>query len=86
MAGVLLGFASCKKDDPKPSIPCNCGLILSDDVTDYSVIIRNDCSGNEKKFYLSQGDWMNAHPGNNFCITNVSSWTPTNTNNEQINE
>jgi hypothetical protein len=75
MKKVILGFvmilsmASCKKDEP-----CNCGLVLSDNVSDYSVVIRNNCSGNEKKFVLQSGDWMNAHVGSDYCITNVSSW------------
>jgi len=68
---------SCKKDEITPNKKnevCNCGLILSDNVMDYSVVIRNSCSGNEQTFYLQQGDWMNAHPGDNYCITNVSNW------------
>lgn len=71
MICMLIGMISCKK---KQQEPCNCGLIVSDDVTNYSVDIRNDCSNNVKTFYLTQGDWMNAHPGNNYCITNVTSW------------
>jgi hypothetical protein len=67
---ALLALISCKKKDK----PCNCGLIVSDDPKDYSVVIRNECSNNEKKFYLSQGDWMNAHPGDNYCITNSGKW------------
>ena len=63
-------FTSCSKEDET----CNCGLITSDDVTDYSVTIRNECSNNSKKFFLTEGDWMNAHPGDNYCITNVVSW------------
>jgi len=68
---------SCKKDEIKPNKPqenCNCGLVVSDNVQDYSVVIRNSCSGNEKRFYLQQGDWMNAHPGSDYCITNVKNW------------
>jgi hypothetical protein len=72
---VTAGFTySCKKEEPTPNKPCNCGLVQSDDVTDYSVVIENDCSGNNKKFYLQEGDWMNAHPGTNYCINNVTSW------------
>ncbi len=62
-------LASCKKDEI-----CNCGEVVSDDVNDYSVNIKNDCSGNTKKFYLSQDDWFNAHVGSNYCITNTTSW------------
>lgn len=66
---ALLG--SCKKKDEGP---CNCGVIQSDNIQNYSVVIKNECTGNNKTFYLSQGDWMNAHPGNNYCITNSSKW------------
>ena len=62
---------NCSKDE---DVDCNCGLIVSDNVSDYSVVIRSNCSGNEKSFTLSQGDWMNAHPGADFCITNSSGW------------
>jgi hypothetical protein len=69
MAVALLAM-SCEKE----VTPCNCGVIQSDNITDYSVVIKNDCSGNNKTFYLSEGDWMNAHPGNDYCITNTTSW------------
>lgn len=69
MAVALLAM-SCEKE----VTPCNCGVIQSDNITDYSVVIKNDCSNNNKTFYLSEGDWMNAHPGNDYCITNTTSW------------
>ena len=65
---TLLIISSCKKEQ------CNCGLILDDNVTDYSILIRNDCTSNERWFILSRGDWMNAHPGKRWCITNIDSW------------
>jgi hypothetical protein len=65
-----IALVSCKKEDEV----CNCGTVMSDDVATYTVVIKNDCSGNQKEFILSSGDWMNAHPGENFCITNVDSW------------
>jgi len=68
---IILSIASCKKEDVKQ---CNCGLVVSDDVTNYSVVIRNNCSNNQKTFTLQPGDWMNAYVGSNYCITNVSSW------------
>lgn len=71
---VVLSTYGCNKDNPKPAKVCNCGLVESDDVTDYSVVIKNSCSGNNKKFWLQQGDWMNAYVGSNYCITNVTSW------------
>ena len=67
---IILSIASCKKD----VIVCNCGLIVSDDATDYSVVIRNSCSGNERTFYLAPGDWLNAFVGQDYCITNETSW------------
>lgn len=71
IVGTIIG---CQKEEIKPNEVCNCGLVLSDNVQDYSVVIRNSCSGNEKKFYLTEGDWMNAHPGSDYCITNVKNW------------
>jgi len=68
---ALLFLASCSKED---SQPCNCGKILSDDPNDYSVVIRNECSGNEKKFVLTPGDWMTAYVGTDICISNQSKW------------
>ena len=53
---------------------CNCGRILSDNVDDYSIVIRSDCSGNEKRFTLTQGDWVNAFVGSDYCITNSNGW------------
>lgn len=64
-------IVSCKKEEDKP---CNCGLIQSDNVQNYTVVIQNECSGNNKEFTLQQGDWMNAHVGSNYCITNASKW------------
>lgn len=76
--GLVAATVSCKKENVTPNnVPkkvCNCGLIVSDDVSDYSVTIRNSCSGNLKKFYLYQGDWIHAHPGDDYCISNITSW------------
>lgn len=68
---IVLSMVSCKKDEVKV---CNCGLIVNDNVTNYSVVIRNSCSGNEKTFYLQPGDWITAYVGSNYCITNVTNW------------
>lgn len=62
---------SCKKEDVKP---CNCGTIMSDNASDYSVNIQNDCSGNLKNWVLSPDDWMTAYVGTHYCITNTTSW------------
>ena len=68
-------FTSCEKED---YMDCNCGLVTDDGIdSGYWVEIRNDCSGNIKRFYLTQGDWFNAHVGSDYCITNVESWKTT---------
>jgi hypothetical protein len=64
-------LSSCTKEEVKK---CNCGLILSDDASDYSVNIKNDCSGNVKKWTLYPSDWYNAYVGSRYCITNTTSW------------
>ncbi len=69
-ARLLLSTLGCSNDDEE----CNCGRVLSDRVSDYSVVIRNSCSGNEQRFYLQPGDWMNAYVGSDYCITNTTSW------------
>jgi hypothetical protein len=71
---AVLCLTACKKEDNIFLPDCNCGLVVSDRVQDYSVVIRSDCSGNEQRFYLAQGDWMNAHPGRQYCITNSTGW------------
>ena len=70
IATILILINSCKKSDDT----CNCGLITDDDVNDYSVTIRNSCTSNTKKFYLTRGDWVNAFVGSNYCITNSGKW------------
>lgn len=71
IAGVIV---SCQKEEIKPNKVCNCGVIMSDNVSDYSVTIKNNCSGNYKKFTLYQADWMNAYVGSDYCISNVTNW------------
>jgi hypothetical protein len=73
---ILIGFSvfSCKKEESKPSVPCNCGKIMSDNVANYSVDIKNDCTGNIKNFVLYEADWMTAYVGSNYCITNETKW------------
>jgi hypothetical protein len=68
---VMTASQSCKKDEP-----CNCGTIANDgiDGTCYWLEIRNDCSGNKKKFCFDQDVWMNNQVGDNFCVTNQGEW------------
>lgn len=71
IAVLFTVLTSCKKDDVTP---CNCGTIMSDNASDYSVDIKNDCSGNFKTWVLTPDDWMNAYVGSHYCITNTTSW------------
>ena len=66
---ALLFLSSCAKEQP-----CNCGRILSDNAVTYSITVRNECSGHEKTFALSQGDWMNAYVGDDICLSNEKAW------------
>jgi hypothetical protein len=70
-AVAMLAFTACEKENT-----CNCGMVTDDGINGscYWVEIRNQCSGNVKRFCLSQGDWMNAHPGTTYCITNTTGW------------
>jgi len=68
---LILTLTSCKKE---ALMNCNCGLVVSDNVQNYSVVIRNNCSDNEKEFILQPGDWMSAYVGEDYCINNVTSW------------
>lgn len=63
-----------QKENTTSQSNCNCGMIIDDNVSDYSVTISNQCSGNTKKFYLNRGDWVNAFVGSDYCITNSGQW------------
>lgn len=79
VAGLL---TSCTPEEVTPTppagpdCPSTCGLITDDGIEGecYWIDIRNECSDNIKRFCLAYGDWLNAHPGENFCITNTEPW------------
>ena len=68
---IALAFLGCTKDKP-----CNCGIIANDGITNgcYWLEIRNDCSGNKKKFCFDQDIWMSNYVGDPFCVTNQPAW------------
>ena len=71
---ILIGLSvmySCEKDKD-----CNCGVIANDGIDGdcYWLEIRNDCTGNKKKFCFDQDIWMNNQVGENFCVTGESKW------------
>lgn len=57
---------------------CSCGIITNDGIDSmtncYWLEIKNDCSGNYKRFCFSYDVWFNNYVGDHFCVTNVSSW------------
>jgi len=72
---LAVALTSCNKDET-----CNCGTIANDGI-DYNngnycywLEIRNSCSGNKKTFCFDQDVWMEANPGEIFCVYNVESW------------
>ena len=76
MAVIAMVLLSCKKEEEQK--PCNCGTIANDGIDSatncYWLEIRNECSGNKKKFCFDQDIWMNNYVGDRFCVSNVTSW------------
>ena len=76
-------LTACEKEEPEPEQPqtnqqCNCGTIANDGIDSatncYWLEIRNECSGNKKKFCFDEDIWMNNYVGDRFCVSNVTSW------------
>jgi hypothetical protein len=68
---TITAFASCSKNATKD---CKCGIITDDaieNVDDFTLTIKNDCSGNSKKFYVTLNTWMDGVVGNKFCMTEI---------------
>jgi len=65
-------MTGCVKEEEE----CNCGVITNDGIDNgcYWLEIRNDCSGNKKKFCFDQDVWLDSHVGELFCVTNEVSW------------
>jgi len=78
MMCLTMFITSCEKEEiEKEEIkPCNCGTIANDGIDNgcYWLEIRNDCSGNKKKFCFDQDVWMNAYVGTNLCVANEPQW------------
>lgn len=74
---ILVGIISCSKvENPTPAPApkqCNCGVIANDGIdnnpTCYWLEVRNECSGNKKKFCFDQDIWLNSAVGTRICIT-----------------
>lgn len=65
-------MVGCVKEEEE----CNCGVIANDGIDNgcYWLEIRNDCSGNKKKFCFDQDVWLGSYVGERFCVTNEVSW------------
>lgn len=66
-SAALMG---CQKEEVPP-VDCSCGIIANDGITNgcHWLEIRNDCTGNKKKFCVDQDIWMNNFVGDAACIT-----------------
>lgn len=45
---------------------------MDDNVSNYQVLIKNSCTGNQKWFTLQLKEWLTAYVDTNYCITNSS--------------
>jgi major membrane immunogen (membrane-anchored lipoprotein) len=63
-------MTGCVKED------CTCGIIANDGIDDgcYWLEIRNDCTGNKRKFCFDQDIWTTSHVGESFCVIGEVSW------------
>jgi len=72
IAGLFL--MACERTE----IPqdCSCGTIANDGIENgcYYLEIRNDCTGNKKKFCFDQDIWQSNFVGDPFCVTNQNEW------------
>ena len=68
---TIMVLASCKKDSLKN---CKCGVVTDDAIengNNFTLTIKNDCSDNYKKFYVTLNTWMDGVVGENFCMTEI---------------
>ena len=77
---ALLSLVACKKEST-----CNCGIVQNDAIEYdasgniyYTLTVKSDCSGNNKKVYVDYSSWLNTPVGNNTCIDGVGNWMPQN--------
>ena len=61
LALAVVTLFSCEKENQ------SCGLIIDDNVHDYSITIRKG-NGSIETHVLYPGDWVNAHVGTEICI------------------
>ena len=68
---TITALSSCSKNYTKD---CKCGVVTDDAIengNDFTLSIKNDCSGNNKKFYVTLNTWMDYAVGANICMTEI---------------
>lgn len=73
---LILVLFSCKKEK---DTPCNCGEVMSTDIAtqqgfQYTISVKNECSGSIKTFYVTRNEWISVYQGDTYCANNISSW------------
>jgi hypothetical protein len=67
----LLALVSCKKEvqppPPPPTGPCNCGEIIQCNMSDFSFLVKNNCTGNYGTFQVSASQFTSSGPGMQYC-------------------
>lgn len=73
---LALAFTGCQKETPQPPANCTCGIVMNEGIENdcYFVDVKNDCSGNVKRFCLNSNDWMNFHVNDPICMSNENAW------------
>lgn len=75
---LMLGsmMVSCEKD-----CTSNCGIIQDDAIefdnqgnSYYTLLVESECTGVNKKVYVSYSDWLTNHVGDYTCITGSGTW------------
>ena len=65
-------LAGCQKDKR-----CNCGEIVRMGITNtncYYMVIKNSCSGNEKRFCYDEQIWSKYKVGEQKCVPLFETW------------
>lgn len=62
---LALLFIGCQKEEINTNR--SCGVIVDDNVKDYSITIRKS-NGSYETIVLYPGDWVNAHVGQEICV------------------
>jgi hypothetical protein len=68
---LSLCFVSCKKETKEPTPPpigsCYCGEILQMDMSNTSIAVKNNCSGNILYFDIATSQWLDLQTGEQYC-------------------